>query len=70
MSPVRLSIKLRSPLMVTTKPNGGASVGIESGFDAVFVRNRDGFSGDSTMKMISITSNTSIKGVTLIDGRA
>src|SRR5688572_11909817 len=67
---VWLSMSVPSRLIVTTSPKGGASTGVSSGFEAVFVKNLVGFSGDTTMKMISITSRTSISGVTLMLGLA
>jgi hypothetical protein len=39
-----------------------------SGSDGTFVRNLAGLNGETTMKMISITSRTSMSGVTLMLG--
>src|SRR5687768_8695793 len=67
---VRLSRSVPSRLIVTTSPNGGGSADVSSGWEAVFVKNREGISGDTTIKMISITSRTSIRDVTLMLGLA
>src|SRR5688572_7689314 len=71
MSVCRLSMSVRSGLIVTTTV---LLLGVRgcswSGFEAVFVKNREGFSGETTIKMISITSSTSINGVTLMFGLA
>src|SRR5258708_2487983 len=71
MSVRPLSISVRSDLIVTTKPSGDSLTGISvSGFEGTFARNRAGFRGVRTRKMISTTSRTSIRGVTLIEGFA
>jgi len=45
-------------------------VWVGSGGDGTCARNREGFKGAATMKIISITSKTSMSGVTLMLGRA
>src|SRR6266511_4244532 len=69
---VRLSISVRSILIVTTSGFGLGSMSFISrlGFAGTFVKKRAGFKGDTTMKMIRTTNSTSISGVTLMYGFA
>src|SRR5712692_6393772 len=71
MSVRLLSIRVRSDLIVTTSVLvSGGSFTVRSGSEGTFVKNRDGFSGVKTRKIISTTNKTSINGVTLILGFA
>src|SRR2546430_8991975 len=71
MSVRPFSIRLRSTLMVTTRVSMLATTGWSVlGRSGTFARNRAGFNGDTTMKIISKTSSTSMSGVTLIWGFA
>src|SRR5205823_808950 len=71
MSVRPFSMRVRSLLMVTTSVWMWAmTVWSAFGFSGTFARNRAGFNGDTTMKMISMTSSTSMSGVTLICGFA
>src|SRR5260370_16444779 len=68
MSPKELSFRVRSASIITTRVFGFGGNERSSGGAGSLAAKRLGFSGVTTMKMISTTNKTSISGVTFMNG--